>query len=78
MLVRGLDTNDRDQVVKGIADPKALATILVDFNPLPGSKIGELAANFDLVLGKTVEELEDGTLHGGIAISEVQTRRRRS
>ena len=78
MLVKGLEANNRDGVVKGITDPKALATILVDFKPFPGSKIGELAANFDLVLGKTVEELEDGTLHGGIAISEVQAQRRKS
>jgi protocatechuate 3,4-dioxygenase beta subunit len=78
MLVKGLEANDRDGVVKGIKDPQALSTILVDFKPLAGSKIGELTANFDLVLGKTVEELEDGTLHGGIAISEVQAQRRKS
>jgi hypothetical protein len=38
--------------------------------------INELAATFDLVLGKTLEELEDGTLGGGVAISEIQRRRR--
>jgi protocatechuate 3,4-dioxygenase beta subunit len=76
MLVRGLDTNARDSVVKGITDPRALDTILVDFKRLPGSKIGELTANFDIVLGQTVEEREDGKLHGGIGISEVQRRPR--
>ena len=39
-------------------DPKALQTILVDFKPLPGSKLGELAANVDVVLGKTYNELQ--------------------
>jgi protocatechuate 3,4-dioxygenase beta subunit len=77
MLVRGLASNDRDGVVKGITDPKALDTILVNFTPIADSKIGELAANFDIVLGKTVEELEDGQLRGGIAASEVQRGRGR-
>ena len=55
-------------------DPKALDTVLVDFTPVAGSKIGELSANLDLVLGKTLEELEDGKLGGGVAISEMQRR----
>jgi protocatechuate 3,4-dioxygenase beta subunit len=76
MLVRGLEANNRDGVVKGL-DPKALETILVDFKPVAGSKIGELAASFDIVLGKTVEELEDGQLRGGVAASEVQRGRGR-
>jgi protocatechuate 3,4-dioxygenase beta subunit len=46
----------------------------VDYRPVPGSKLGELSANIDIVLGKTLEELEDGTLGGGVAISEVQRR----
>jgi protocatechuate 3,4-dioxygenase beta subunit len=71
LLVRGLPENARDGVIKNLK-PADLDTLLVDFKPLPGSKIGELAANFDLVLGKTVAELEDGTLGGGVAISEVQ------
>jgi protocatechuate 3,4-dioxygenase beta subunit len=75
LLVRGLAENARDGVIKNI-DPKALDTLLVDFKPIVGSKIGELGANFDLVLGKTVEELEDGRLGGGVAISEVQHPRR--
>ena len=73
MLVNGLEANKNDGVVKSL-DPQSLQTLLVDFKPLPGSKMGELAANFDVVLGKTAAELEDGTLRGGIAISEVQHR----
>jgi protocatechuate 3,4-dioxygenase beta subunit len=75
MLVRGLPENARDSVVKSI-DARALDTLLVDFKPIMGSKIGELSATFDLVLGKTLAELEDGTLGGGVAISEVQRPRR--
>jgi protocatechuate 3,4-dioxygenase beta subunit len=71
LLVKGLEENARDGVVKRL-EPKALETLLVDFKPIPGSKLGELAANFDLVLGRTVAELEDGTLGGGVAASEIQ------
>jgi protocatechuate 3,4-dioxygenase beta subunit len=74
LLVKGHPDNARDGVVKRI-DPKALDTVLVGFTPVPGSKLGELSATFDLVLGKTLEELEDGTLGGGVAISEIQRRK---
>lgn len=47
--------NARDGVLKGIRDPKALASLMVDFAPIKESKIGELAANFDIVLGFTPE-----------------------
>jgi len=76
LLIKGHPDNARDGVVKQI-DPKALDTVLVDYKPVAGSKIGELSANVDLVLGKTLEELEDGTLGGGVAISEVQRRIKR-
>ena len=75
LLVRGLEANARDGVVKTL-DPRALDTILVDFKRLPGSKIGELMANFDVVLGRTVEELEGGQVHRGIGNSEIQRRPR--
>jgi hypothetical protein len=45
-------------------DPRALQTLLVDFTPMPGSKIGELAATFDIALGITAEELDGGALRG--------------
>jgi protocatechuate 3,4-dioxygenase beta subunit len=73
LLVKGHPDNARDGVMKRI-DPKALDTVLIDFTPVAGSKIGELTANFDIVLGKALEELEDGKLGGGVAISEVQRR----
>jgi len=56
-LVKGDPANAGDTVVRNL-DPKALQTILVDFNALPGSKLGELSANVDIVLGKTFNELQ--------------------
>lgn len=45
-----------DIVIKNIKDPLALKTVIVPFSPLEGSKIGELAARFDIVLGLTHDE----------------------
>ncbi len=70
MLVSGHPDNARDRLTARILDPLAKETILVDFNPLPGSKVGELTANFDIVLGRTVEELDDGTLGWGLGQPE--------
>ena len=56
-LVKGHPANVGDTVVRNL-DPKALQTILVDFKELPGSKLGELSANVDIVLGKTFNELQ--------------------
>ena len=75
-MVKGHPDNARDSIVKRL-DPKALDTVLADFIPVAGSRIGERAANIDIVLGKTLEELEDGKLGGGVAISEVQRRSKR-
>jgi protocatechuate 3,4-dioxygenase beta subunit len=75
LLVKGHEDNARDGLVKRV-DANALDTLLVAFKPIAGSKIGELGATFDLVVGKTLEELEDGTLGGGVAISEIQRPRR--
>lgn len=36
------------------------------FKPLKDSKIGELAVNFDIVVGMTAFEGDDGKLRGGI------------
>jgi protocatechuate 3,4-dioxygenase beta subunit len=63
LLVNGHPANARDTVVRSL-DPGKLKTLLVDFTPLPGSKLGELSANFDVVLGATATELEMGPLRG--------------
>jgi protocatechuate 3,4-dioxygenase beta subunit len=63
LLVNGHPANSRDGIMKRL-DAQALKTLLVDFQPLPGSKLGELSANFDIVLGATANELEMGPLRG--------------
>ncbi len=53
--IKGEPGNAKDGVLKSVRDPKALAALMVDFTPIKESKIGELAANFDIVLGFTPE-----------------------
>lgn len=67
MLVKGHPMNEQDFLFKRLANQAARDSLLVGFNPIKGSRIGELEANFDIVLGRTVQELDDGTLGGGLA-----------
>ena len=53
--IKGHAGNDRDGIYRSIRDPKARDAVTIDFSPLKESKIGELAAKFDIVLGKTPE-----------------------
>ncbi len=53
--VKGEPRNERDFIFKGIGDAKARASVMVDFAPVKGSRIGELEARFDIVLGMTPE-----------------------
>ncbi len=56
-VVKGHPTNERDGQFKQIRtrDPKGHETLCLDFTPLKGSTIGELAARWDIVLGYTPE-----------------------
>jgi protocatechuate 3,4-dioxygenase beta subunit len=51
--IQGEPQNETDSVLRAVKDPKAKATLIVPFTPIPGSAIGELAATFDVVLGFT-------------------------
>ena len=51
--VKGEPKNARDGVLNEIRDTKARESVIVDFAPIQGSRAGELAARFDLVLGFT-------------------------
>lgn len=49
------ERNAKDGVLRGIKDEKARNSLIVDFAAIPESKLGELAAKFDIVLGQTPE-----------------------
>jgi protocatechuate 3,4-dioxygenase beta subunit len=54
--IKGHAQNERDGVFRGIRDAKARESVLVDFKPIANSKLGELEARFDIVLGVTPYE----------------------
>jgi protocatechuate 3,4-dioxygenase beta subunit len=70
MHIKGHPDNARDFLLNGIRDVQARESVLVDFRKVEGSRIGELSANFDVVMGYTARELEDGSLQGGIGRPE--------
>jgi protocatechuate 3,4-dioxygenase beta subunit len=54
--VKGEPRNATDGVLNSIRDPRARNSVIVDFAPVQGSRIGELAARFDIVLDFTPEQ----------------------
>jgi protocatechuate 3,4-dioxygenase, beta subunit len=53
LFINGHPQNRTDGILQAIRDPLERELILVDFKPLKDSKIGELTARFDLVVGLT-------------------------
>jgi len=53
--IRGESKNADDGVLQGVKDERARNSIIVPFAPMAGSRIGELAARFDITLGFTPE-----------------------
>lgn len=47
--------NEADFIYKAIRDPKARESVTIDFAPIRESKIGELSAKWDIILGVTPE-----------------------
>jgi protocatechuate 3,4-dioxygenase beta subunit len=59
MFVKDFPGNSRDHVYLGVRDPIDRVLASADFQPLKASKIGEVAARFDLVLGRTPADTEE-------------------
>ncbi len=55
LFIKGHPGNARDGVFQGIGDAKARESVSADFTPVKTSRLGELAAQFDIVLGVTAE-----------------------
>jgi protocatechuate 3,4-dioxygenase beta subunit len=53
--IKGHAMNARDGVLRGTPEGAARDSLMVDFTPIKDSKIGELAASFNMVLGVTPE-----------------------
>jgi protocatechuate 3,4-dioxygenase beta subunit len=53
LLIAGAPENERDGVFRSAESEENRRRLLVEFQPLANSKIGELTARFDIVLGAT-------------------------
>ena len=58
LFIKGYPGNVRDGVYQDIGDAAARESVCADFLPLKTSRIGELAARFDIVLGVTPVEAD--------------------
>lgn len=55
MYIKGYPGNANDFVLKSVRDAKARELIIVEFAPIKTSPIGELSAEFDIVMSYTAE-----------------------
>lgn len=55
LFVKGDPGNPRDRIWRRIGDESTQGLVTVDFTPVKGSRIGELAARFDIVVGAPPE-----------------------
>lgn len=54
-FIKGERQNDRDGVLGGVRNPAARDSIISDYTPMKDSKIGEVSARYEVVLGVTPE-----------------------
>lgn len=54
--INGHAMNANDGVLRGIRDPLVRETVMVNWKPIPNSKIGEFSAKWDIVIGATPED----------------------
>lgn len=67
--VQGDPLNANDSVLTRL-DAAARATVITAFRPIAGSPLGEVAARWDVVLGRTALEGDDGVTRGAIGKPE--------
>ncbi len=53
LYVKGDPANEKDFVIRNIKDAAQRESVIREFKPIPGSKAGELAVTFDIVMGFT-------------------------
>ncbi len=63
IFVNGHPMNSRDGVLGELRNPVDRELVLADFTPIAGSKIGELAVHFDIVIGRTPDERNFSAKH---------------
>ena len=66
LLIKGHEGNEKDGVFRQLKTPDQRNLLLASFDAMEGSKLGELTAGFDMVIGKTPNESEEGKIRGGL------------
>ena len=56
IYTKGDPRNKRDRILNSVTDPIARDMLIAEYKPLAGSKTGQLAVNFDVVIGATPED----------------------
>ncbi|MEZ6045249.1 MAG: protocatechuate 3,4-dioxygenase [Planctomycetaceae bacterium] len=56
IFIKGHEGNKKDGIFKRVGDMKQQDLVSTEFKKIPDSQTGELAANFDIVLGLTPDE----------------------
>ena len=56
MLIKGDARNEKDGIFRVIKEAKIRDSLMAEFKAIGKSKIGELTANWDVVLGVTPDE----------------------
>ncbi|MBX3740832.1 MAG: intradiol ring-cleavage dioxygenase [Akkermansiaceae bacterium] len=56
LYVKGDPANEKDFVIRNIKDAAQRESVIREFKPIPGSKAGELAVTFDIVMGFTPQD----------------------
>jgi protocatechuate 3,4-dioxygenase beta subunit len=65
IYTQGDPRNTRDRILNSVTDAATRDLLIAEYKPLPGSKTGELAVNFDVVIGATPEDpKQDGGRSG--------------
>lgn len=67
--VKGEPLNEKDGIFRRVTNPKDREALLVDFRPIPKSKLGELAARFDIILGADPETPGPNELLRGVRVT---------
>jgi len=58
LYIKGEPMNEKDGVYKAIKDPKDKVLLTADFVPVKKSRIGEVSAHFNIVIGSTPEDMK--------------------
>lgn len=53
--IKGEPRNKKDFILKRVKGERERNSLIIPFNPLPNSKVGEVSAQFNIVLGSTPE-----------------------